>query len=180
VLLASEHEPADRHLLEVGHGVEQEPVGLGGAPVRRQVVGALEEDRVDLLQVDEVLDLDHPGGLGSEGVHLLLVHHHVLTGRDLVALDDLLVGDLLAGDLRDLAVADPGTRARLELVESHVLGPGGRHQLDRHGHQPERDGSAPDGAWHVSPPLLGSLLVSPLVRLPCGTRLIGPVPMPIS
>ena len=78
--------------------------------------------------------------------------HDVLAGRDLVALHDLLVGDLVAGRLGDPPVADPGAGALLELVEPDVLRPHGRHELHRHGHQPEADRSRSRWRWAPGPP----------------------------
>ena len=66
----------------------------------------VEVDRVDLVEIDEVLDLDRLGLLRIELLELVAGQHHVLLGRDLIPLDDLLVGDLLAVRLGDPLVAD--------------------------------------------------------------------------
>src|SRR5262249_31426166 len=138
----------DRHLAELGHGPDQQPVGLRRTGIRGEVVRALEEEWVDLLEVDEVLDLDRPARLGRERLEVLVRDHHVLARRHLVSLHDLLARDLVAARVGDLAVPDPGPGPLLELVEAHVAAPGCGQDLDRHADEPEADGSTPDGARH--------------------------------
>jgi hypothetical protein len=65
--------------------------------VGHEVVGVVVEDRVDLLEVDEVLDVDGAGPLGVERLELLRRDDHVAVLRELVALHDVVVGDLVAG-----------------------------------------------------------------------------------
>ena len=71
--------------------------------------------RVDLAAVDELVDLDGPGRFQSHVLELLLRHFDEGVGVDLVALDDVLVGDLLAGV--DLEVLDAVVGLSIELVE---------------------------------------------------------------
>ena len=60
-LLRTEDETPDRDLPEFLHHVGEQAVGLGVFLVGNEVVRLLEEDRVDVGQVDEVLDLDLRG-----------------------------------------------------------------------------------------------------------------------
>ena len=53
--------------------------------------------RVDLREIDELLDLDCFRLLRLERLQLARLDHHVAVRRQLVALDDLRVRDLLAG-----------------------------------------------------------------------------------
>ena len=160
VLLGPQHQPGDGHLVGVLHRLEEQRVGLRRPLLRHQVVGPLVVDRVDLVEVDEVLDVDRPGGLGVERLELLRGDDHVPVGRDLEALDDLLVGHLLAGLGRHPLLADAGARPLLQLVEPHVLGGDGAEQLHRHVDQPEADGTAPDRSRHCL-----------MLPLPCTTSL---------
>ena len=105
-------------------------------------------DGVDLVEVDEVLDVDRPGGLGVEGVELLGRDHHVGVRAQLVALDDVLVGDLLAGGGRDPLLLHPRLALGVDLVEADVLGRHRAVELHRHVHQPEADGPGPHRSSH--------------------------------
>ena len=93
---------------------------MGGLSVGRQIVGVVVEDGVDLRQVDEVGDVDGVGTLGLVGVQLLGLDEHVLALGDLVALDDVLVGDLPSRLLRHPPVVDAVPRL-VELVELEIF-----------------------------------------------------------
>jgi hypothetical protein len=97
------------------------------------------EDRVDVGKVDEVLDLDRLRLLRVERVELLGLDHDVAVGRELVALDDLLVRDLLAGRGVDPLLADPRTSLARKLVEADRLGRSCAVELHRDVDQPEAD-----------------------------------------
>ena len=60
LLLGADDDARDRDLARLAHRVEQQPVGLGAAGAGREVVGVVVVDRVDLVEVDEVLDVDRP------------------------------------------------------------------------------------------------------------------------
>ena len=81
----------------------------------------VEVDGVDVVEVDEVLDLDRPRLLRVDLLELVPRDHHVLLGRDLVALDDVLVGHLLAVGLGHALVADTRAVLLAQLAEAHVL-----------------------------------------------------------
>ena len=139
VLLAAQHEARDRDLAGVLHRLDEQRVGLLGALVGAEVVGVIEVDRVDLVQVDEVLDLDRPRLLRVELLELVTGDDHVLLGGDLVPLDDVLVGHLLAVGLRDALVADPRAVGLAQLAEAHRLLRDGGVELHGHVEEPEGD-----------------------------------------
>jgi hypothetical protein len=62
-------------------------------------------------------------------------------GGDLVALDDVLERDLVAGGRIDPLLADPCARLGRELMEADGLGGGGALELDGHVDEPEADGA---------------------------------------
>jgi hypothetical protein len=117
--------------------------------VGRHVIGGVVEERVDLIQVDELLDVDGAGGLRVEGGQLVVAHQHVFAGRQLVALRDRLVGHLLTVGGGHLPVLDPRAGAGVDLVEGHVLARHRSEQLDGDVDQPEADGAAPHGTGHA-------------------------------
>ena len=148
LLLGADHDPADGDLARLAHRLEQQPVGLGPAGGRRQVVGVVVVDRVDLGEIDELLDVDRLGRLGVERVELLGLDQHVAVGRELVALDDVLEGDLVAGRRVDPLLADASAGLARQLVEADRLGRGCAVELDGHVDQPEADRAGPDCAGH--------------------------------
>ena len=99
----------------------------------------IEVDRVDLVEVDEVGDLDRPGLLRVELLELVLGDHHVLLGGDLVALDDVAVLDLLAVGLGDALVAHARAVGLAQLAEAHRLLRDGGIELHGHIEEPEAD-----------------------------------------
>ena len=73
---------------------------------------------------------------------------HVLLGRHLVALDDVLVGHLLAVRLGDPLVADARAVLLAQLAKAHVLARDGAVQLHGHVQEPEADRSTPNSSRH--------------------------------
>src|SRR5205085_4978978 len=123
-----------------------------------------------LLQVDEVQDVDGPRSLGVERLQLLGRDHDVLVAGDLVALDDVLKGDLLAVLGADPLLLDAGAVLVVQLVEPDVLLRGRGEELDGHVDQTETDGAAPDGSWHGSrdlPPVDATRTCALAVRVLC-------------
>ena len=99
----------------------EQRVGLGAGLLGDEVVGLLEHHRVDLVEVDELLDVDRARGLHGHGVEVLVREHHVAVLLDLVALHDVLEGDLFAVLLAHALVADPPAVLVVELVEPEGL-----------------------------------------------------------
>ena len=121
---------------------------------RRQVVGVVVVDRVDVGELDEVLDLDRLGLLGLQRLELAGLDDHVAVGRELEALDDVVVGDLVARRGVDALLRDAHAGLAAELVEAHGLAVDRAVELDGDGDQAERDRTGPDRARHgcqVSP-----------------------------
>ena len=108
------------------------------------------EDRVDLRELDEVLDLDGLGLLGLQRLELAGLDDHVAVGRELEALDDLVVGDLVARRRVDALLGDAHAGLAAELVETHGLAVDRAVELDRDGDQSERDRPGPNRTRHRS------------------------------
>src|SRR5262249_54816700 len=121
--------------------------------------------RVDVVEVDEVLDLDCAGPLGIELGELVLGQYHVLVGRVLVPLDDLLVGDLLAVGLRHALVPDPRAVTLTELAKTDGLLRDRAVELHGHVQKPEADRSTPNRPSHAQSPRSNR---STYLRLPLG------------
>ena len=108
-------------------------------------------ERVDLVQLDEVLDVDRAGLLRGERLELLRRDHDVAVGAHLEALDDVLVGHFLAVGGTDALLLDPRPVGVVELVEPDRLLLNRAVQLDRHVHQAEADCAFPNRSRHSNP-----------------------------
>ena len=148
----AQDDAADRDPVRLAHRLEHQAVGLAGTGRRHQVVRLVVEDRVDLRGLDELLDFDRLGLLGVERLEFGRLDHDVLIGGDLVALDDVLVGHLLAVGRADPPLLDARVIGVVELVKVHRLARDGAVELDRHVHQSERDRAAPDRTGHRRAP----------------------------
>jgi hypothetical protein len=106
-------------------------------------------DRVDLLEVHELLDVDRACLLRLERLEFLRSDRHVAIGADLVALDDLLVRDLLARSGIHPLLADPLAGLGVDLVEPDGLLRDRAVELDGDVDQSKADRTAPNCAWHA-------------------------------
>src|SRR4029450_3490253 len=97
VLSATQHESADRSHPRLLHRLEQEHVKT---PLRRrlrgsEVIGAVEVDRIDLVEGNEPRDIDRAGIVVLlDRLEVGILDHHELALRDLPALHDLVGPDL--------------------------------------------------------------------------------------
>ena len=95
------------------------------------------KDMLDLALVDELVDFDGSGRFQRDVLEFFLGHLDERVGVDLVALDDVLVGDLLAGVGIDLGVLDAMAGLPIQLVEGDLFG-FGRGRIKRDGTGDER------------------------------------------
>src|SRR5205823_3988619 len=91
-------------------------------PVRAQIVRTDEISRIDLAAVNKLIDFDGSRRFQRDILELLLGHLDVGVGIDLVALDDVVVSDLLAGIGVHLGIFDAVTGLPVELVERDLFG----------------------------------------------------------
>ena len=147
-LLGADHHAGDGDLVGLAHRLEEQVVRLVGAAVGRQVIRVVVVDRVDLVLVHELLDVDRARLLGIERVELLGLDDHVAVLGDLEALDDLLERHFFPGLGRDALLLDARTRLLFELVEADGLLVDGAVELHGHVDEPEADGATPDCASH--------------------------------
>src|SRR5436190_16951642 len=148
VLLGAQDEAGDADLPRALHRLDQQRVRLVGPAVRDQVVGVVVVDGIDLRQVDEVLDRDRLGRARVERLQFFLGDGDVAALADLESLDDVLPGHFVAIDAADALLLDPAAVLVVQHVEAHLLGGGGRVELDRYADQSEADRPAPDRPRH--------------------------------
>src|SRR6202000_3317369 len=114
---------------------------LGEFAVRRQVVGVVPVEAIDLVAGHEALDLDGLGALQLYGVDLVVGEQDVFALGDLVALHQLGAldrpGVRVGGDH-----LDPVVGLRIDQVEVYVAGRIGR-RVERHRTGDERELQVP-------------------------------------
>jgi hypothetical protein len=153
VLLVAHGHGGDAGLVGVLEGGAQQFVHLQVliAP-RADVVGTGEVHRLDPVQIDEAGHIDHLGPARCDLVEFAGIDDHVVAFAEVVALDDVVRGDLPAGALVDAFAADAVRAVPLQLMEVHGVVLGRRVQTDRDGDQSEGENSGPDGSRHLLPP----------------------------
>ena len=149
VLLLADHDLRDRHLPRLVERFREQPVRLLGAVLGHEVVRFPEVDRVDLVEIDEVADVDRLRQLDVEPVDVLVLERDVAVLLDLEAADHVLVVDVLAGVAAHFVVADRRQVALVEEVETELLRLRCADHSHRHAHEPEQDCAGPERARHV-------------------------------
>ncbi|MBB4381810.1 hypothetical protein GGD61_006500 [Bradyrhizobium sp. SBR1B] len=118
MLAIGQHHTTNCDLVHLADGFADDCEGVvPNLAIRAQIVGADQIPWVDLTPVDELVDLDGSRGFQRDVLKLLLGHLDEGIGIDLVALDDVLAVDLLAGVGIDLGVLDPVAGLSVQLVE---------------------------------------------------------------
>src|SRR5687767_4414267 len=151
MLALAQHHLADAHASALRERVAQQAVRLRGALARgSEKVRMLEVASVDVAARNEVADLEGLRG-GHPGLREVLVgEDDELTFAVLVALDDLLPGNLDILLDAEALVVDWALVPGMELPEVQ-LAPALHRGVEADGnrHQPERDRTLPDCARHT-------------------------------
>ena len=120
--------------------------GLRPSFLRFEDVGALEEDGVDGLDIDELDDVEGMLGGHGEVVEVGLLEDDVLVLAVLVALDEVFHADLGVVVGRPALHADAGMGVLVEVDEADIAMLGRGVELHGDDHHAEADGALPDGA----------------------------------
>jgi hypothetical protein len=117
-------------------------------PSGPEIVRPDEVARIDFGLRNELVDLDRPGGFQRELLKLFLGHFDELVLLEHIALDDVFVGDFLAGVGIDLQILDPMAGLPVELVERDLLRLRSRRiERDRASDQGQTQEAFPVGTW---------------------------------
>ena len=117
-LAAGQHQPRDRELAGLAHRLAQHDEGfLGHRAVRRQIIGRVLVDDVDLVLVDEGLDVHRVVGLDPHRLEVAILDDDVLLVLVLVALDQIRPLDQPELGIDRLHV-DPVVGVLVQLVEA--------------------------------------------------------------
>src|SRR6185436_10031645 len=149
LLTIAEDIPRDGRQLGRLHRLDEERVDLFCSLGRSEVVGALEDDRVDLVVRDEVENLDRAIRLLLGRTEVRVGEVHELPVRALVGLHDLAGRDLLALFLADLAIADRRPVLLMDEMQLEIVLVDRAVHLHGRVHEPERDAPGPDRTWHA-------------------------------
>src|SRR5262245_1701262 len=151
MLPLSQHHLPDAHRSCLDERVAQERVRLRRAlAARSQEVRMVEVCGLDLRTSYEVLDLERLSGGHPRLLEVLVGEDHELTLLDLVALHDVLPGNLTALLFAHALVVDGASVPVVEEPEAQLAPAGHRGiEADRDGHQAEGHRSSPDGARHA-------------------------------
>jgi hypothetical protein len=162
-LAPKQHDASKAYLLLGPHGVADDGKGfLADAIGRREVIGRIEIELIDLLARHEALDVDGMIALDLHRLQLVVLEHDVLALGDLVALGLLLGLHRLAGLLVDELAAHTVASVAVERAKRDPLGGGrGREERDRTRDERELEIAFPVGTWGhgVSDTLLPMLLI---------------------
>ncbi len=120
-------------------GRGEQAVGLRRRRIGFEIVGLLEQDRIDLLGGHELQHRDLVLLGGGELVEILVGEHHPLAVLGVVRLVDVLVGDDLTALGAHALIFDPPAVLRVHLVEGDVVRLGGRIHLHRDVDEAERE-----------------------------------------
>ena len=132
-LARAHHQPADRHLVLLGHGGADDREGFdAGLGRRHEVIGRVPVQPVDRGARDELLDVDDAGRFELHRVELVLVEQDVFALGDLVALHQVAARDLFAGAGVDGLHLDAVVGLGIDQIEANGRC-FGRRRIERNG-----------------------------------------------
>src|SRR4051812_44245346 len=120
VLPVVEGEASDPRPSTAAERLVEQAVGVLGVAAA-DVVGLLVEDRIDVGGLDEVVEVDDLAAVAGRGLDLVLLEDDVPVLAHLVALDHLLVRDLLVLLGAHALVLDPASVPGVHEVEVNAL-----------------------------------------------------------
>jgi hypothetical protein len=138
-------------LVLLGHRLADDPEGLGGElAVGMHPIGGIEIDRIDLVTIDKAVEVDDLRRFDLQVFQLVVADRDIAPALVLVALDDLIAVDDLAGLGVDELLRHTIAGLAVQLVEPDALGLGRRrHQVDRAGHQRQAQEPVPASSGHL-------------------------------
>lgn len=154
VLAGADHHGGNRDPASLAQCFAQQGIDLVAAASRREVVGRFIEGQRNRICIDEGHDVDSLCRLGVRQPQVFVAEHNILAIGILVAFDDMVPGDFLAGalvvaleaDRREVPLVQHG---QVQVVRLHCL-----VQLHRDMHQAETDCAFPECSCHLYSPIL--------------------------
>src|SRR3984893_11970514 len=136
-LPARQRDMPEPDLVRLGHRLADDPEGLGRElTVGMDPIGSVEIDRIDRVAIDKAVEVDDLRRLDLQILQLVIADRDIAPAFVLVALDDLIAVDDLAGLGVDELLGHPISGLAVQLVEPDALCLGRRRdQVDRAGHQ---------------------------------------------
>jgi hypothetical protein len=123
VLSVGQHHPSDRDLVHLSDGFADDgKCVVADLAVGTEIIGSDQISRIDLAAVNELVDLYCARRFQGHVLEFILRHLDEGVRIDLVAFNDVLVGDFLAGIGIHLGVLDAVAGFPIELVERDLFG----------------------------------------------------------
>jgi len=118
--------------------------GLSAGLLGREVIALLVIDRIDLVQLDEVRDVDVMDRADWQAVQVLFGDRDVLAFGKFVSTFHILPRHFLFVDRTPTEVLQASAAVFVEEVEAHIAGLGGGEEAHRDADHPKGNGAAPD------------------------------------
>lgn len=147
--LVAQREVHDRHPVRLRKRLGQQHIGFRRFGVGLQKIAAVEQHRIHVAGRHELQHFDLAAAFFGQRGDVVVGDDDHLAVIGFVGPGDVTVFDDFAVHLAHALVSDSAVVLGVHLVELDVVVLGGAVHLDRDVHQPERDGTLPDGA-HVS------------------------------
>src|SRR6267143_6019477 len=118
-------------LVLLGHRLADDPEGLGRElAVGMDPIRSVEIDRIDRVAIDKAIEVDDLRRLDLQVFQLVIADRDIATALVLVALDDLIAVDDLAGLRVDELLRHTVAGLAVQLVEANALCLGGRRDKE--------------------------------------------------
>src|ERR1044072_9991601 len=144
ILAGLDHDLGDANLLPIGQRLAKEDIGFVAAFLRLKIIRLVEVHRIDLLQVDEILDVDGLGRFKINTLKILFVEDDELPFLVFVALDDLFPRNFLALIFRAPPIIHRAMILGAQETKFELLLPRRGVESDRYVDEAETDTSFPD------------------------------------
>ena len=108
IFFIAHDELCDADFLRLGHRFHEQPIRLGRSLAGGQVIRPVVIQRIDVIQIDKIGDIDGAAFLGGNRIKLRLLHNHVLIGGNLISFDDVLAMHFLVLGRAEEPVLKPG------------------------------------------------------------------------
>src|SRR5882672_12398752 len=148
-----QHHPRDADTFRLRQRLPHQGISPLAALLGFEVIGLIEEDRVDLVFHDEFLNCDRLGQLHVGVIDVLIGDLDVLAFLVLVTLRDLLPGNLYAFGITKSFVGHLTHVLLMEVVKRKLVSARSAEDRNRNGNERETDVALPNSSHLASSPL---------------------------
>ena len=149
ILARFDHNLGDADLVAILKRVTQECIGFIAAFLRLKIVWLVEEDRVDLIQIHKILNIDRLGCFDINPVKVFFFQNDIFAFFVLVTFDDLVPRNFFAVLLRNTPVIHGTEIAFSQQTKLKFFAPRRRIKSDGNINEAKADAAFPDCARHI-------------------------------